>query len=128
MASFFCHFKGNTKMNGGIVDEALWARIAPIVMPFSKPQAARGGREPVSDRAAITGILYVLRTGIRWNALPRDLGVGSGVSCWRRLRYWQSIGVWSMVQEVLGDSLPQDAQVDFSRTRRGRKPSARDDG
>lgn len=112
-------------MSEGIVDDALWERIAPIVLPFSKPQATRGGREPVSDRAAITGILYVMRTGIRWNALPRDLGVGSGVSCWRRLRYWQSIGVWSMVQEVLGDSLPQDVQIDFSRARRGRRPVVR---
>jgi transposase len=40
----------------------------------------------VSDRAVLAGIVFVLTTGISWNALPRELGCGSGVTCWRRLR------------------------------------------
>ncbi|WP_423198884.1 MULTISPECIES: transposase [unclassified Cupriavidus] len=108
-----------------IIDDVLWARIAPIVAPFSKSRSMRGGREPVSDRAAMVGILFVLRTGIRWNALPRDLGAGSGVSCWRRLRYWQSIGVWAALQDVLRECEPGGTPIDFTRTARGRRPLQR---
>ena len=39
----------------------------------------------VPDRAALGGIIFVLRTGCPWRLLPRALGCGSGVTCWRRL-------------------------------------------
>lgn len=107
-------------MHEPIIDDALWGRIAPLVAPFSKTKGTRGGRAPVSDRAAMTGILFVLRTGIRWNALPPEVGAGSGISCWRRLRYWQSMGIWGALQDVLRESLREEAPIDFSRTRRGR--------
>jgi transposase len=38
-------------------------------------------------------MLFVLRHGLRWRDLPQGLGSGSGVSCWRRLREWQALGV-----------------------------------
>ena len=48
----------------------------------------------MADRAALTGILFVLRTGIQWEMLPLEMGCGSGITCWRRLRDWQEAGVW----------------------------------
>ncbi len=39
------------------------------------------------------GILFVLHTGIPWEDLPKELGFGSGMTCWRRLRDWQANGV-----------------------------------
>jgi transposase len=66
--------------------DALWARIAPLPPP--EPPKPKGGRPRVSDRAALTGILFVLKTGIPWEYLPAGMGCGSGMTCWRRLRDW----------------------------------------
>lgn len=46
-------------------------------------------RSPILHRAVLTGILFILQTGLRWDLLPREMGCGSGMSCWRRLRDWQ---------------------------------------
>ena len=67
-----------------LLPDALWARIAPLLPP--EPPKPKGGRPRVSDRAALTGILFVLKTGIPWEYLPAEMGCGSGMTCWRRLR------------------------------------------
>ncbi len=67
-----------------LLPDALWARIAPLLPP--EPPKPKGGRPRVSDRAALTGILFVLKTGIPWEYLPAEMGRGSGMTCWRRLR------------------------------------------
>jgi transposase len=66
-----------------LLPDALWARIAPLLPP--EPPKPKGGRPRVSDRAALTGILFVLKTGIPWEYLPAEMGCGSGMTCWRRL-------------------------------------------
>lgn len=53
------------------------------------------------DQEALCGILYVLHIGIQWGYLPEDLGFGSGMTCWRRLRDWNEAGVWQRLHEVL---------------------------
>ncbi|MGF6664090.1 transposase [Paraburkholderia atlantica] len=64
-------------------------------MPPPKPPRARHlGLKPLDDRAVLTGILFVLQTGIRREMLPQEMGCGSGMSCWRRLRDWQKARVW----------------------------------
>ena len=67
-----------------LLPDALWARIAPLLPP--EPPKPKGGRPRVSDRAALTGILFVLKTGIPWEYLPAEMGCGSGMTCWRRLK------------------------------------------
>jgi transposase len=59
----------------------------------------------VPDRAALAGIMFVLKTGISWNDLPQELGCGSGVTCWRRLRQWQQAGVWQRLHRAVLDRL-----------------------
>ncbi len=49
----------------------------------------------------LCGILFVLYTGIPWEFLPQELGFGSGMTCWRRLRDWQQAGVWQQLHEAL---------------------------
>jgi transposase len=71
--------------------------------------------KPISNRAALTGILFVLKTGLRWRDLPAEMGCGSGMSCWRRLRDWQEAGVWSQLHELLLAELRAAGQIDFSR-------------
>jgi transposase len=78
----------------------------------------------VDDRKALAGILYVLETGINWEHLPADLGYGSGMTCWRRLRAWTRDGVWPRMQEVLRDELRGADRIDWSRVYRRRRVAA----
>ncbi len=63
----------------------------------------------------LCGILYVLHTGIQWEYLPKDLGFGSGMTCWRRLRDWNEAGVWQRLHEILLAELNAAARLDWSR-------------
>jgi transposase len=69
----------------------------------------------VPDRACLTGILFVLRSGIPWDLLPQELGCGSGVTCWRRLRDWQAAGVWERLHRALLDRLGEADRIDWER-------------
>jgi transposase len=69
----------------------------------------------VDDRAALCGIIFVLKTGIQWGMLPRELGCGSGVTCWRRLRAWQEAGAWHALHRALLDRLGAADKIDWSR-------------
>ncbi len=82
-----------------LVSDELWEAIEPYLPP-ARPKSW-GGRHPVPDRAALGGIIFVLRHGLRWRDLPKELGYGSGVTCWRRLRRWQELGVWQAVHQTL---------------------------
>lgn len=66
-------------------------------------------------RAALTGILFALKTGIPWNKLPLEMGCGRGISCWRRLRDWQAAGVWDRLLHVLLERLHAADRIDWSR-------------
>jgi len=97
-----------------ILDDDLWEIIEPVI-PKRKRRFRYPGRKPIPDRAALTGILFVLKTGIGWEDLPREMGCGSGMTCWRRLRDWQEAGVWDKIHRLLLNKLRQADQIDFSR-------------
>jgi transposase len=102
-------------MSGRILAEELWNRIEPLLPP-PKPRRFRfPGRKPLDNRKVLTGILFVLRTGIRWEDLPQELGCGSGMTCWRRLRDWQATGVWQRLHELLLSELQAADRIDWSR-------------
>lgn len=90
-------------MAAPLVPDALWAIIEPLIPP--EPPKPKGGRPRLDDRAALTGILFVLRTGIPWELLPVEMGCGSGMTCWRRLHEWHQAGVWERLHRVLLDRL-----------------------
>ncbi len=96
-----------------ILTDALWEVIAPLLPP--EPPKPTGGRPRISDRAALTGILFVLRSGIPWELLPQEMGCGSGMTCWRRLRDWQAAGVWDRIHQALLDRLGAGEAIDWSR-------------
>ena len=78
-------------------------------------KAQRRGRPRVPDRAALTGILFVLKSDIPWEMLPQEMGLGSGMSCWRRLEEWQEAGVWERLHRTLLDRLGQADEIDWER-------------
>ncbi|AYL33979.1 IS5/IS1182 family transposase (plasmid) [Streptomyces fungicidicus] len=97
-----------------IVSNALWERIEPL-LPRKERRFRHPGRRPLPDRQVLCGILFVLHTGIQWEYLPRELGFGSGMTCWRRLRDWNEAGVWQQLHEVLLAELNAAARLDWSR-------------
>jgi transposase len=96
-----------------LLAEELWERIEPL-LPSDRPKP-KGGRPRVSNRQALTGILFVLRTGCPWEYFPKELGCGSGMTCWRRLRDWQACGVWEKIWRVLLDELGLADEIDWSK-------------
>lgn len=98
-----------------ILDDELWSLIQPL-LSAPKPRRTRyPGRKPLDDRAVLTGILFVLQSGIPWEMLPQEMGCGSGMSCWRRLRDWQQAGVWDRLHEALLAKLRAADRIDWSR-------------
>lgn len=100
-------------MSKPLVSDELWTVVAPV-LPAERPKP-KGGRPRISDRAALTGILFVLKSGIGWELLPQELGCGSGMTCWRRLRDWQQAGVWERLHHVLLQRLADADKLDWSR-------------
>jgi transposase len=100
-------------MSKPLVGDDLWDAIEPLLPP--EPPKPKGGRPRVPDRACLTGIVFVLRSGLPWEMLPQELGCGSGMTCWRRLRDWQAAGVWGRLHRALLDRLGEAGQIDWER-------------
>src|SRR5256885_1747264 len=98
-----------------LLDDDLWALVAPLVPPRRVRRGHRHGRKPIPDRAVLTGILYVLRSGVPWQMLLKEMGCGSGSTCWRRLVRWQRAGVWRQVHERLLAARPTRPALDRDR-------------
>lgn len=98
-----------------LVEEGFWALVEPL-LPAPKARRFRyPGRKPLSARQTLTGILFVLKTGIPWEELPQEMGCGSGVSCWRRLRDWQAAGVWERLHALLLTKLRAADRINWAR-------------
>lgn len=95
-----------------LVTDELWERIKPHIPP--EPPKPKGGRSRVPDRACLVGILFVLKTGTPWEYLPQEMGCGSGMTCWRRLRDWQAAGVWQKIWHELLNELGLAGAIDWS--------------
>ena len=98
-----------------LVPDDLWEVVRPLLPP-PKPRRVRNpGRKPLDNRKALTGILFVLKTGLRWQDLPQEMGCGCGMSCWRRLRDWHEAGVWFRLHQELLRRLDDGEKIDWSR-------------
>src|SRR6266446_6132262 len=100
-------------MAAALLPDPLWDIVEPF-LPVTH-RRPKGGRPRVSDRACLTGILFVIRSGIPWQMLPQELGCESGMTCWRRVRDWQQAGVWDLIRFALLDWLARSGQIDWSR-------------
>jgi transposase len=102
------------------VSDALWEAVQSFLPP--EPNRHHGGPPRVSHRAALGGILFILRHGLRWCDLPLELGYGSGVTCWRRLRQWQALGIG--VERRFGDTRTGPSEVPARRSTASRPRTA----
>ena len=93
-----------------LLSDEQWSRIAPHLPPH--PPSPRGGRPRVPDRECLEGILWLLRTGARWQDIPVDLPSGS--TCWRRLQEWAGRGVLHEIQAVLLQELAELGKLDLT--------------
>jgi|SRR5215213_8480237 transposase len=97
--------------------ELVTDELGEIVEPLLPEEAPKpkGGRPRIDDRAALTGIVFVLKSGIPWEMLPQEMGCGSGLTCWRRLKEWHEAGVWGRLHRALLDRLGESEQIDWER-------------
>ena len=113
-----------------VLTDEQWQRLAPYFPQH--PPSPKGGRPRADDRECLEGLLWLLRTGARWQDVPVDLPSGS--TCWRRLQEWALGDVLTRVQEVLVEELDELGRVDFDelladatfiRAKKGGRTSAR---
>lgn len=106
-----------------------WDRIAPYFPEH--PPSPKGGRPRAADRDCLEGILWLVRTGARWQDIPVDLPSGS--TCWRRLQEWSGEEVLEEIQAILIAELDELGRLDFDelladatfiRAKKGGSPSA----
>ena len=96
------------------VPDLLWEELEPLI-PRPERRFRYPGRKRYDDRACLEGILYVLRWGIPWRALPREPGRPSGNTCWRRLAEWQRLGVWERLVERLQTRMAEADAIAWER-------------
>lgn len=98
-----------------LLPDELWAKIEPLLPRPKRRRFHHPVRKPLDRRKVLTGILFVLRTGIRWNDLPCELGWGSGSRCRRYLKKWHRAGVWTRLYALLLVELDDADKIDWSR-------------
>src|SRR5437016_800408 len=97
------------------VSDALWDRLIPLIPPPPKRRFRFPGRKPLDHRKILTGILFVLKTGIAWDDLPSDLGCGCGKTCRHCLQTWHQAGVWVKLHALLLAELNGADKIDWDR-------------
>lgn len=95
-----------------LVPDELWELVEPI-LPKRIP-SPKGGKPPTPGRVCLTGILFVLKTGIGWEDFPQEMGC-CGMTLWNRLHEWMKAGVWEKLHRLLLDKLRGADEIDFSR-------------
>ena len=99
-------------MSKPLVTDELWAVVEPL-LPRHEP-GRRGGHPRVPDRVCLTGILFVLKTGLPWEDFPQEMGC-CGMTLWNRLDEWRRAGVWTRLHRTLLARLREAGLIDFSR-------------
>jgi transposase len=82
------------------VSDELWDRVKTLIPKQKRMKKRRylrrpgGGRKPMEPRKAFAGIVFVLRTGCQWKALPKA-EFGSASSIHKYFLEWKRKGVFS---------------------------------
>lgn len=97
---------------GRLLTDAQWEKIRPLLP--KRPQRPQGGRPPANDRKVLEGILWILRSGARWQDLPDEFPHPS--TCWRRLRDWEEQEVWLEIWRAFLSELNERQQLNWSES------------
>jgi transposase len=90
------------------LSDAQWQVIEPLL-----PLPNVMGRPRANDRQTLDAILFVLRSGCRWEDLPRELG--SATTAWRRLKAWEEAGVWENIWRAVLASLEAQDKLEWAQ-------------
>jgi transposase len=103
-------------MPDSILSDQLWQRIEPLLPQQKKPRHVQyAGRKPTDPRKVMTGILFVLRTGIPWKSLPATSDFPTGHTYRRKLIEWQQQGGWQRLWQNLLAELQAKQELDWQR-------------
>src|SRR4051794_41766692 len=90
-----------------LVPDELWELVEPL-LPRRTP-SPKGGHPRVDDRVCLTGLLFMLKTGLPWEDFPCEMGC-CGMTLWNRLDEWTQAGVWGELHAgLLGHLRKHDA-------------------
>jgi transposase len=95
-----------------LVTDDLWALVEPL-LPKHEP-GPLGGHPRVDGRVCLTGILFVLKSGIPWEDFPHEMGC-CGMTLWNRLHEWHAAGVWPRLHAILLARMRGAGMIDFAR-------------
>ena len=98
---------------GPQLTDAQWAKIQPLLPPLPRRKDGRG-RPWAEDRKCLEGILWILRSGARWQDLPDEFPHPS--TCWRRLRDWEEQDVWLNIWRAFLSELNERQQLKWSES------------
>jgi transposase len=98
-----------------LVTDALWEHVEPLLPPLPERRTCHPGRKPLDRRRVLTGIVFVLKTGIAWDDLPAEMGCGCGKTCREYLRLCHRAGVWLRLHAALLAELNGADRIDWSR-------------
>lgn len=95
-----------------LVTDELWELFEPLIPKH--PYTPGVGKPRVDDRVCLTGILFVLKTGIPWEDFPHEMGC-CGMTLWNRFDEWTRAGVWQKLHETILARLREAGVLDLSR-------------
>lgn len=103
-------------MSEPLLSEQLWQHLEPLLPKHKKRRNAQyAGRKPVDARKVMTGIIFVLKTGVPWKSLPATSDFPSGHTCRRRLLEWDRKGVWRRLWQSILSELQAEGKLDWER-------------
>lgn len=89
--------------------DALWEKVALVLDELDPP--AETGRKRVDQRRALDGMIYQMRTGCQWHALPAEFGDDSSVH--RTMQRWIAKEVFPLVWSLVVADCDELGGVDF---------------
>ncbi len=99
-----------TRPRKPLLTDKQWKLIEPLLPVL--PKSKKGGRPWAPNRAVFEGILWILRTGARWQDLPDQYPSPS--TCWRRLQKGEEEDVWLGIWRAFLSTLDERGQLDWS--------------
>ena len=91
------------------VPDDLWDRVKGVL--DKRDPAPESGRPRIDQRAALNGIIFILRTGCQWSALSEEFGDDASVH--RTMQRWMANGVFEAIWTLLVEDCDQLGGVDF---------------